>query len=64
MSNSFTVEEWDREGRLAETVGTLSNGVVARAAFKALVELRPKSHLMLRQGSRVVALHKPKRDTP
>lgn len=59
VANDFTVEEWSREGKLTETVGTLTNGVVARAAFEKLVEMRPKSHLMLRQGARVVALHEP-----
>lgn len=64
MANDFTVEEWSKEGSLTETIGTLSNGVVARAAFEKLVELRPRSHLMLRQGARVVALYEPDRRGP
>jgi hypothetical protein len=59
VANEFTCEEWSKEGKLTETVATSTNGVVARAAFKALVELRPKSHLLLRQGARVVAMHEP-----
>jgi hypothetical protein len=40
MAIDFTVEEWSREGSLTETVAKSTNGIVARAAFKALVGLR------------------------
>jgi hypothetical protein len=58
MANDFTIEEWEG-GRLTETVATATNGIVARAAFRALVELRPMATLMLRHGARVVEKREP-----
>jgi ribosomal protein S5 len=58
MAKNFTLELWDH-GRIAETVGTLTEMLVAQAAFHALVELRPTSHVLLRQGAKVIAEYEP-----
>jgi hypothetical protein len=56
----FTVEHWatDEAGealvRLMETLGRLSNLMVARAAFAEAVRQRPGARILLRQASRVV----------
>jgi hypothetical protein len=56
----FTVEHWatDADGdalvRLMETLGRLSNLMVARAAFAEAVRQRPGARILLRQASRVV----------
>lgn len=51
----ITLEEWSKDGAsLTETVGRLSNALVARAAYEALVELRPRARIMLRHGARVL----------
>lgn len=57
----FTVEAWE-QGKIVETVATANNGLVARAAFKALVELLPRATLMLRHGTRVVEQWEPSGD--
>jgi hypothetical protein len=56
----YTVEHWatDEAGealvRLMETLGRLSNLMVARAAFAETVRQRPGARILLRQATRVV----------
>ena len=58
MVISFTIEEWEK-GRLVETVATATNLVVAKAAYRATVVLRPKANLRLRHGARIVNQYEP-----
>jgi len=51
----FSIEEWSPDGnRLIETVAGAKEHRVARAAFEALVDLRPKARVMLRNGAQVM----------
>jgi hypothetical protein len=51
-----TVEEWTADGQhIAETLAKCSNPLIARAAFKAAVDLRPHARILVRQGARVLA---------
>jgi hypothetical protein len=51
-----TVEEWTADGQhIAETLAKCSNPLIARAAFKAAVDLRPHARILARQGTRVFA---------
>ena len=54
----FTLEEWegiDKLVRVTDVLGKLSNLMVARVAFAEACRQRPKSRILLRQASRVVA---------
>ena len=51
----FTVEEWSADGmRLEETVAGAKVFPVAKGAFDALVAMRPRSRILLRQSARVL----------
>lgn len=54
----FIVEE-RFGGRVHEVIARSCNGLVARAAYRAARELRPKAHLMLRYRARVIVEDQP-----
>lgn len=57
---TFAVEQWnDDDSRIEETLAQCRNVVLARAAFRAAVEQRPRSRLYLRQRTQVLEKHEP-----
>lgn len=51
----FRVEEWSADGQhVVELVAAASNALVARAAFREAVELRPAAWITLRHRARVI----------
>jgi hypothetical protein len=61
----FTVEQWTDDGvHIEEVMALCRNALLARAAFKAAVELRPQRVLYLRNGTRVLGKHEPERELP
>ena len=56
----FAVEQWSDDGEhLEETIVKCRNASVARAAFKAAIEQRPKNCLYLRNGAHVLEHYDP-----
>lgn len=51
----FTVQTWNDNGGIEETLARASNGLVARAAYDAACKERPRNELTLRHGCRLIA---------
>jgi hypothetical protein len=57
---TFAVEQWsDDDSRIEETLAQCRNVAMARAAFQAAVEQRPKSRIYLRQRTQVLEKYEP-----
>jgi hypothetical protein len=56
----FAIEQWSEDdAHLEEVMAKCRNSSVARAAFKAAVEQRPKSRIYLRNGVHVLEKYEP-----
>jgi hypothetical protein len=56
----FAVEQWSLDDlHIEEVMARCRNSSVARAAFKAAIEQRPKSLLYLRNGTHVLEKYEP-----
>ena len=55
----FTVDHFDQDDNLIETLGRYADLTTGRAAFAAAVRHRPQRRFCLRHRAQVVARHEP-----